>query len=98
MGAAQVRIETLPSSGAFRKNPAHQVHVPDKLRLRFDKKLSGVENRSLRLKLPGMKGKLIFMNSSGYRKAIVIINNQKYVSILSSNELMITDMIFKELL
>jgi len=34
IGAAPVRIETLPSSGAFRKNPAHQVHVPDKLRLR----------------------------------------------------------------
>jgi len=29
-----VRIENLPSRGSFRKNPAHQVHVPDRLRLR----------------------------------------------------------------
>jgi len=29
-----VRIESLPSGSAFRKNPAHQVHVPDRLRLR----------------------------------------------------------------
>ena len=31
-----VRIENLPSRGSFRKNPAHQVHVPDRLRLRLE--------------------------------------------------------------
>jgi len=29
-----VRLDSLPSIGTFRKNPAHQVHVPDRLRLR----------------------------------------------------------------